>query len=185
MIASSGIHLATIDDVVDKITQTTRQLFLEKDNAALHIQQMGNYLRLADMKSALYHCRKAFQLDQKPETKGIIALMLDLLGLISTRAGKLEEAESYFSQSVDLSPLSWSFWAHYAIPALQKDDYDSAMDRTSRALELCSRKNSLPLLMIQAQIYLNRGEQQLAKEICEEALQLDDQYPGAVKFMQV
>ncbi|KAH7821867.1 uncharacterized protein MONOS_2792 [Monocercomonoides exilis] len=174
----------TVDDVIKQIASTHRRIFLTDNDPSLHIEQMNNYLKLSDVKSAAYHVKKAMQISEKDEYKITLAHIYDMLGLIFTRSGKNDEAEQAFSDAIRLVEKEWSFWAHWSIPALQRSDWKCAIERLDKAITLCSRENSKPLLMMIAYAYLIDGEEQISKSYCLECLDIDPRYSHAVQFMQ-
>lgn len=77
---------------------------------------------------------------------------------IYVRSGNIDQAEQTFREALTLNSKEWSLWVHWAIPALQRKDWDIAIDRLKHAIQLCSKMQSRPVLMMLAQAYRMKGD---------------------------
>ena len=89
-------------------------------------------------------------------------------GQILLREGRLNQAEQAFKAAIQKKPQDAAGYIGLGRVYIQKEDYEQALDYLNQALEHDAQ--SIGALQEMAQVYLLRGQLDLAVETCERAL---------------
>ncbi|MDA1050630.1 MAG: tetratricopeptide repeat protein [Planctomycetota bacterium] len=139
---------------------------------------IGRTTAVLVMTVCLFHGLGCATLRRDPVSEDVItARQMSLRGFDSLEQSKLEDAEAWFANAIEINPVDDDARVEYAELLWRRDARDEAIKHLEQAVELSGGKATLVVRL--GEMYLAQGDAERAWQQAERAIQSNRQLPCA------